>query len=575
MSQEDGEVKKEKYFESNAGDGTHSTDQHLHGLQLFITLVSLLLALFASALDQTIVSAILTEIATDFNSFDKVGWLTTAYMLPMACLTPSYGKISIALGRKYTMLAGLAFFIVGSLIAALATSMDMFIGGRIIQGIGGGAISSMNVVIISEITPISIRALAMALIGVVFSIASAAGPFISGSLATKVSWRWCFWINLPIAGVGFVALLVVFRPPRPQGNIREKLLKIDYIGTFLITSGLVLVLLALTFGGNEFPWKSAAVICCFVLGGILLVLFGYYNFSISSHPLILKEIIVVPQIVTACVAGFLSFGQFMINNVYIAIYFQVIHNDSAWQSGLNLLPFIVTVSLAAVFNGVFIKFSRTVKITFMICAMTALVGSGLLLLFGLELSRGTHYGVLIVNGISAGFSFQCSLLSAQLKAPNTVTGSLIVTTALNYFAKSIGGVLAVSISQVILQVSFTAYVKDLISSLDVDSTDYKILTSIPTKALVSNPSLINKFPDSLKKSTLTAFLHALKNIFYFSIAISALLVIITVFTTNKRIPKDEDVQKSKDVKKSDEKPVEEKLVEESPELEEASTTSDK
>lgn len=546
------EQQKEKYFESNAGDGSKATDQHVHGIKLFLTLFSTVLALFASALDQTIVSTILTTVGSEFGSFEKVGWVTSGYLLPMAALAPSYGKISIAFGRKYTLMSGLGLFMIGSLVCALATSMDMLIGGRIIQGIGGGAIQAMVMVILSEVVPISKRSLSMSLIGITFSVASALGPFIGGSFTTHVTWRWCFYINLPIGGIGAVFLYFAFKPPVIVGSIKQKLATIDYLGTFFIVVGLVLVLLALTFGGAEYAWDSGAVILCFVLGGVFLIAFCVYNFRYSKNPIIIREAITVPQIITSCIAGFLAFIQFMVNIVYLALYYQVIQNDSAWQSGIHLLPFVITVSITSAVNGIFIRFVRIVKIPMVFCGATAVLGSGLLLLFDLDTSFGQGFGIQIVNGITAGLSFQSALLAAQLSTPNSIQGSLIIITAFSNFCKSVGGVIGISIGQVILQTTATSRINQLKNTMLSDPQANEILHGVPTSALVSNPRMINDLPKQLRRPLLEAFMGAFTHVFYFSIGVSSALLILTFFTTNKKIPKDLDVQtKEDDAKKAE------------------------
>ncbi|SGZ56398.1 CIC11C00000005225 [Sungouiella intermedia] len=472
-----------KFLQSDAGDGTRASQQYLHGYQLVLTLASLVTTLFILALDQTIVLTLLTDVSSDFGSFTKVGWLTSGFMLPMACLAPSYGKVSIAFGRKNTLAAAIIIFEIGSLIAALAQNMDMLIGGRVIQGIGGGAIQAMVIVIISESVPIHKRPLAMALIGITFSVASVCGPFIGGAFTTHVTWRWCFYINLPIGALALIMLLIALHPPPPEGSVREKLAKIDFLGTFLITAGLVLVLLALTFGGNEYAWNSAAVIVLFVLGGVVLVLFMGWNFMLSKNPLIDGRVVAVPQIMAACLSACFSFMFFMGLMNYLAIYFQVIHRASAWQSGVDLLPFVITVSLTATFNGIFMRFTRFIKLTMMTSAILGPVGVGLLLLLGRHTSTSTKIGVLIPAGVSVGFQFQSTLLAAQVKAPGHIEGSMIMVTVFLNFCKSLGGVVGVVACQVLLLARGQIYIDEALRS----SGNQQSFSSLTKKALLQAP----------------------------------------------------------------------------------------
>lgn len=535
-------IQLKKFIQSDAGDGTKATQQYLHGYKLVLTLVSLVATLFILALDQTIVLTLLTKVSDEFGLFSKVGWLTSGFMLSMACLAPSYGKISIAFGRKNTLAAAIVIFEIGSLIAALAVNMDMLIGGRVIQGIGGGAIQAMVVVILSECVPINKRLLAMALIGITYSVASVCGPFIGGAFTTHVTWRWCFYVNLPIGGIAFVLLFVAFNPPPPQGKLWVKLARIDYVGTFLITAGLVLVLLAATFGGNEFSWDSGAVISCFVLGGLLLIAFVVWNFKFAKEPLIDKEVVKVPQIMASSLSACFAFMFFMGLMNYLAIYFQVIYNASAWQSGIDLLPFIITVSLTATFNGIFMRLTYFIKVTMMISAILGPVGVGLLLLLGRNTSLGARIGLLIPAGVSVGFTFQSTLLSAQVKAPGHLEGLMIMVTVFVNFCKSLGGVVGVVASQVMLLTRGLIYLDQAFK----DTPELSSASSIPRKTLLQSPEIIWKLPEAARNAVLDAFMKALKDVFWLNLAFAFVALIFAVFTTNERIPRKNQIQHSDD-----------------------------
>lgn len=543
------EPERQKYYESNAGDGTQAVEHHLTGIKLLLTLLSCVITLFIVALDQTIITTILTQVGDKFGAFEKIGWLTSGYLLPTSCLAASYGKISVAFGRKQTMMAGILVFEIGSLISALAQNMNMLIGGRVIQGIGGGAIQAMVVVIMTEVIPISKRSMVFALIGVTFSVASVVGPFVGGAFATHVSWRWCFYVNLPIGGAAAVMLMLGFHPPRPLSNFKAKLALIDYVGTFLLCSGLVLILLAITFGGIEFPWKSGAVISCFILGGILTFAFIYWNFWFSKNPIILRELVVIPQIDAAVLMAGFNFGFFMAIITYLAVYFQVVFGASAWKSGIDLLPLVISVALSSVFNGMFMRFTHYIKVTMMVSAVLGPIGCGLLLVLDKNSSVANRIGLLIPVGVSIGFMFQSTMLACQVEAPNTVVGSLIAVTVLQNFVKSTGGVLGISIAQLIFQTTGSAYIEKLRNRLPNDP-QYDSIRNIPSRAIISTPEIIKKLSPAARSLVIEQFMKALKNVFYFSLAMALAGFLAAIFTTNKTIPKDDEVA-TKEAKKKD------------------------
>lgn len=541
----------EKYHESNAGDGSRAIDQHLTGLPLILTLISCVVSLFVAALDATIVTTIQTQVGNQFQSFDKIGWLTTGYLLPMATLTPSYGKVSIAFGRKNVALIGILIFEIGSLICALSNSMDMIIGGRVIQGIGGGAIQSMVSVILTESVPINKRPLLFMLIALTYSLASVLGPFVGGALALHVSWRWCFYINLPIGAVASAMLYFSFNPPKTKGNFKEKLLKIDYLGTFLIAAGLVLFLLGLTFGGVDYPWKSPAVILCFVLGILLLGVFSLWNFKYSKSPILLKELVTNREVVASCLAGLFNYSFFLAGLTYLAAYFQIIFNASAWSSGIHLLPVLVTVTIASFSNGLFIKATSMVKPTLIFSCILGPLGTGLFLVLDVDSLNGQKIGLIIVFGILAGLMFQLSMISTQLAAPQDIEGSIILVTIFLTFVRTIAASIAVTICQLIFQTTGVKYIEALVLGLPKDSNSYEILSGYAALDLISSPELIQSLEPQTKKLVLAELMKSFWNIFYFLLALLVLGLISGLFSTNKRIPTDvatkEKVSKVSDV----------------------------
>lgn len=536
MSTEDLEQKKHKLFvEADAGDGTNIEQHHLHGLQLMVCILSVFLCLFLYALDQTIVATLLTTVGNKFNGLDKIGWLTSGFLLSTCVLVPSWGKVAMVFGRKSTMYAAILIFEAGSLMCALSNSMNVLIGGRVLAGIGGGGIQGLSFVIISEVVPIERRPLSMAIMGCTFAVASVLGPLIGGAFTDHVSWRWCFYINLPIGGVAAFILFWSFNPPKTKGNIREKLKLIDYFGTFLFTAGLVVFLLAITFGaGNDFKWHSAAVIVCFIVGTLTLIAWGVWNFVYSPNPLIPWEVVRIPQVTGPSLAMFCTFGSFMAGILYVTIYFQIIHNADAWHSGVDLLPFIIALVITSISLGIVIAKSRYFKPFAVIAGALCPIGYGLISLLDVDSSSSQKIGLLILAGVGTGMQMQASIIGSQVAAPKTPGGMIYTTTYINV-SRSAGGTLAAALATAVyssaLKNAFLSHIKT--ASEEVK----KQLAGLSADQLANNSAVINKLPPAAQLFVKQQVMWACRRVYYMAIGFAGLGFIASLFLTNHRLPK--------------------------------------
>lgn len=529
--------KPKKFIESDAGDGTRREDQYLHGIKLVFCMISIFLCLFLVALDQTIVVTLLTKVGNEFNSFDKIGWLASGFLLSMAVLTATWGKISIIMGRKVTMYVAIILFEIGSLICGLSNSMGLLIGGRVIAGIGGGGIQSLVFVIISEVIPIEKRPIGIAILASTFAVASVLGPLIGGAFTNQVTWRWCFYINLPAGSLALVFFFFSFNPPKPKGNLREKLKIIDYIGTVLLTGGLVVFLLALTLGaGSDYSWNSAGVISCFVVGGFVIILFIIWNFKFSKNQIIPYEIIAIPQVIASAVTFFAMFGYFMTVILYVSIYFQVIHGAGAWQSGVQLLALIIPVVISSLAGGGLMYGSGYVKPFSVAAGILGPIGCGLLTLLDVYSPSSQKIGLLIVVGVSCGFQMQAVLILLQLAAPKTPGGTILSTTFAS-FCKSLGGTIGADLADAVYSLTFKSVYKKAIAH-QTNPDILSELKNIDAGVLVDSTELIQKLSPVTQHFVKVQCMHAIRNVYYMAIGFSVLAFISCLFTTNKKLPKE-------------------------------------
>ncbi|AOA63788.1 Vacuolar basic amino acid transporter 5 [Komagataella phaffii CBS 7435] len=516
------------YHEAAAGDGTTREEQFLKGQKLVLCICSLMLILFLVALDQTIVSTTFTEVGKDFGSFDKISWLVSGYMLASASVVTVYGKLSIVFGRKYSLLLAIFLFELGSLLCAVSQNMTMLIVARVIAGIGGGGIQSLTTVVASEVVHMNKRPAIMSLFGIVFAISSVLGPLVGGVFTTEVTWRWCYYINLPVGGFATALLLYAFNPPRPKFTW-SKIREIDYIGISSFMAGIVLILLAMSLGGINYPWNSAAVICCFVLGGLSLIVFSIWNFKFSSNPLIPYFVIKVPGVFVCTLVYFFTFCNFMTLVIYGTLYFQTILNRSAFQSGIDTLALIIPLMVATLISTGLVQGSKQVKPVIIIGTILGPIGGGLMTLLDVDSPLSKRIGLFIISGVSLGIQMQTVLISAQLAAPKQASG-LILTTVVVNFSRSIGGAIGANLANTIYSVTFSKKIRPY--------TENSIIR-IPDSVLLNSPEAILSLPENLQELVTEKLMESLRATFYFGLGCASVAFIISLFVSNDKLPKKE------------------------------------
>lgn len=532
-------------------------------LKLVACLASLTLTLFITALDVLIVGTIIDSVAAEFGDYAKTGWLVTGYSLPNAVLSLLWGRFATRLGFRSSVVCSIIIFEVGSLVSALANSMNMLIAGRVVSGIGGSGLQTLCFIIGCTMVSERSRPLVISLLSCAFAVASVAGPFLGGAFTTHVTWRWCFYINLPIGGLALAIFLVtynpentgvvkrlvagskslfqvdvkpLFRPASWPSGFRNAAFGFDIIGLVFCCVGLVLFLLGLTFGGTTYPWGSGQVVAYLVVGIILSVVFLVYDFAIfrkmtrkfqnpSFRPLLSWEIISKPAVYTSNMVTFLLTLAYNGQMIYSVQFFQLVFNSSPYKAGIHLIPIVVSTVIASIFSGVVTKKTGQVKPVLLFGVVAGVVGGGLCVLLDNHSNGSTQIGVLILPGVALGFALQAALMSSQLgidKASPSFRVELVEITAFNTFMKSLGSTFGGVLSTMV----FSTSVHNKVKRSSLHELAHESVNNIVKGRM--------EHFDGPRSELGNIMSDSIKNVFWMDLGFCALAFIFGVFTSNKK-----------------------------------------
>lgn len=412
-----------------------------------------LLALLLAALDQTIVGTAMPHIVQELNGLDRLSWVFTAYMLTSTISIPIIGKLSDIYGRKIFFLGGIGVFLLGSVLSGLSNSMDQLIIFRGIQGLGAGAIMANSFAIVGDLFTPRERGKWQGLFGAVFGLSSIIGPTLGGYLTDNATWRWNFFINVP---VGILAMGVIwFLMPLVASHIKNR--RVDYFGALSLAVTLVPLLLALVWGGTQYPWNSAQIIGLFVAALVGLGLFIWAERGASDPILPLhffKNNVFFISAIVVFLTGVGMFGSIL----YIPLFAQNVIGISATNSGLVITPMTMGIVLSSIATGIIT--SRTGKYKWLAVGGMGILSLAFFLLS--QVSATTSYLDLvwrmILVGVGLGVGFPIFNLAVQNAFDHEYMG---VVTASTQLFRSLGGTVGVAIMGSVLNNSLHAKLGDL------------------------------------------------------------------------------------------------------------------
>ncbi|WQF79023.1 Putative major facilitator superfamily, MFS transporter superfamily [Colletotrichum destructivum] len=464
-----------------------SVIQYPAGLKLFLIMLSVLVSMFLVALDRLVIATAIPQITDHFHSVTDIGWYGSAYLLTTCAFQLLFGKFYAFFRIKHVYLVSVLLFEVGSAVCGAAPSSAVFIVGRAIAGVGGGGIFAGTIIIMVYSVPLHRRPKYHGAFEAVFSLASIVGPLLGGAFTSKVTWRWCFYINLPLGGVVLLIVAFVLQPPAQElgdTSLWQKLKQLDFAGNSVFIPSVVCLLLALQWGGVEYAWNNPRIIILLVLAVVLIISFVAIQILIPETATVPPRIMRQRSIAFASWAAFTIGGQMMIFAYFLPIYFQAIQGVSAVDSGIRTLPLVLSMMMFAGVSGQIITKIGYYTPVMLVGTCIMIVGAGLLTMLKVDSGAGHWIGFQVLYGVGMGMTFQAPNLAAQtvLRLKDVPVGTSVM-----FFSQTLGGATFLSVGQNVFNNELMKRLRGLpgLEEIDIKGSGVTTLTKLPTEIMGS------------------------------------------------------------------------------------------
>ncbi|KAG0265934.1 hypothetical protein BGZ95_003171 [Linnemannia exigua] len=472
------------------------------GLRRFFLFTGLFLGCFLASLDITIVATALPQISSDFNAQSQMAWIATAYLLAYTTFQSLYGRFSDIFGIKPMYLFANSIFLLGSIGCGAASTMPMLIGFRAMQGIGGAGLFSLMMIMVSIMfEDLSERARYQTLGWLAFGIAGVTGPLLGGVFVEHSTWRWCFYMNLPIGVLGFLCVAKFYQIPFERTeNLKTKLTRVDYTGVVFIIAAVLCLLLPLNWGGTAYAWNSAVIIVLFCMCFVFIFALIFIEIR-ALEPILPMTLFLNREVALACAVNGLMGLVFTGCTYYVPLYFQVVKGVSTTDSGLRLMPCIIGAVFSTGASGFLLSRMKDYRIFITLGTATLTLAVGLFILFDEGTSLAEQLIFVLIMGLGQGLIYQNCVLACQ---DCTDPRDMAVATSLVAFINSIGNAVGVAICAAVINNSLSTNIAKLSESSQAILKEFNV---------VENMNSIHTLPEGLRAEVVHAYAQSFRVLF--------------------------------------------------------------